>query len=110
MVSWRRVAGLASLLGSMTWLVVIPIWTYSASGGIVDRTIGALLDVPYRAGKHLAHVLFPDVSVPNAKAYYAAPLLGAAAEILLFMALWGAILAMFRLSRGEKARGRTPPS
>ncbi|MGA9041468.1 MAG: hypothetical protein WB421_13105 [Terriglobales bacterium] len=87
-----RDLGAAFLLALCSWFVLTPIWTHSSPGGIVDRAIGGLFYAPYRLGKHLAHVAFPDHgpdrAIRNPTGYYIAPLMGIAGEILFLMALW----------------------
>jgi hypothetical protein len=102
----RRDAVLAFLLACCSWLVLTPIWIYSSPGGLADRVIGGLFYVPYRLGKHLAHVVFhdhgPDRAIRNTTGYYVAPLMGIAGEVLLLMALWFIAIQMVRWMRAKK--------
>jgi len=103
----RRDVGAAFLLALCSWFVLTPIWTHSSPGGIVDRAIGGLFYAPYRLGKHLAHVAFPDHgpdrAIRNPTGYYLAPLMCIAGEILLLMALW---FIAIRIAHWMRARER----
>jgi hypothetical protein len=86
--SKRRDAVIAFVLACASWLVLTPIWIHASQGGWVDRVIGGLFYLPYRAGKHFAHVVFPNDATRNTTGYYAAPLMGVAGEVLFLMVLW----------------------
>jgi hypothetical protein len=89
MVNLRfRDFGLAFLLACFSWLILTPIWIHASPGGLVDTIIGGMFHIPYRVGKHLAHVLFPDSATRNTTRYYLAPIIGVAGEIVLLTALW----------------------
>jgi hypothetical protein len=98
----RRDVSLAVLLACLSWFVLTPIWIHSSPGGLVDRAIEGLFYLPYRAGKHLAHVVFPDGATRNTTRYYAAPLMGAMGEVFLLMALWFIGIRVVRWQRAEK--------
>jgi hypothetical protein len=88
----RRDFGLAALLSGCSWLVLTPIWIHSSKGGLADRAIEGLFSLPYRVGKHVAHLLFPDHGVNHAirnnTGYYLGPLMGVGGELVFLMAIF----------------------
>jgi hypothetical protein len=102
----RRDVGLAALLSGCTWLVLTLIWTHSSKGGLADRTIEGLFYLPYRGGKHLAHVLFPDHGVDHAirnnTGYYLGPLMGMGGELLFLAAILFLAIRVVRRLHVEK--------
>jgi hypothetical protein len=103
-ISRRRLRDLvlASLLACASWLILMPIWIHASPGGLTDKIIGGMFHVPYRAGKHLAHVLFPDSAARSTTRYYLAPMFGVAGEILLLTAVWLAGFGVVRLRQARK--------
>jgi len=87
LLKWQDVAA-AFLMACLAWPALMWVWAYAAPGGLVDTLIRTLFAVPYVAGRHLAHVVFPDAAAPNAYAYRFGPLLGTIGEILALMVLW----------------------
>ena len=101
----RRDVGWAFLLGCFSWLVLTPVWIRATPGGVADRLIGGLFSPAYRVGKHLAHVVFPNSSIPNTTAYYVTPLIGVAGEVLLLISLWLIGIGGVRWTRVSKHGG-----
>jgi len=101
----RRDVGWAFLLGCFSWLVLTPVWIRATPGGVADRLIGGLFSPAYRVGKHLAHVVFPNSSIPNTTAYYVAPLIGVAGELLLLILLWLIGIGVVRWTQSPKPDG-----
>jgi len=93
---------LAFLLACASWLILTPIWVHASPGGIVDTIIGGMFHVPYRAGKHLAHVLFPDSATRSTTRYYLAPIFGVAGEILILTSVWLTGFSVVRLRQARK--------
>jgi hypothetical protein len=98
----RRIVWAAFFMACASWLVLTPVWVYCSPGGLADRVIGALFSPPYRAGKHVAHLIFRDSSLRNATAYYIAPFLGAIGEVLFLMGLWVIGMGLVRWIRGKE--------
>jgi hypothetical protein len=102
----RRDLGSAFLLACCSWFVLTPIWIYSSPDGLADRVIGGLFRVPYRWGKLLAHLVFPDLgpdnTIRNTTGYYVAPLMGIAGEVLLLAVLWLIGIRIVRWMHAEK--------
>jgi hypothetical protein len=100
---------LAFLLACFSWLVLTPIWIHASPGGLADTIIGGLFHVPYRVGKHFAHLLFPDSVTRNTTRYYLAPMMGIAGEILLLTALWLAGIRVVRWRQAVKQKSSSAP-
>src|SRR5215469_218350 len=95
------------LLACFSWFLLTAVWTVAPPGGLYDKIVGGLFSIPYRAGKHLTHVVLPNTSVRNATAYYLAPVVGICSEILLLLLLWLTVIAIGRLARGARLDGPT---
>lgn len=90
------------LLACISWFLLTAVWTVATPGGLYDKIVGGLFSIPYRAGKHLTHVILPNTSVRNASAYYLAPVVGICSEILLLLLFWLTMIAIARLARGTR--------
>ena len=90
------------LLACISWFLLTAAWTVATPGGLYDKVVGGVFSIPYRAGKHLTHVILPNTSVRNATAYYLAPVVGICSEILLLLLLWLTLIAIGRLARGTR--------
>jgi hypothetical protein len=95
---------LAFLLACTSWLILTPIWIHASAGGLADKIIGGLFHVPYRVGKHLAHVLFPDSATRSTTRYYLAPMMGVAGEIVFLTAVCLAGICVVRSRQARKNR------
>jgi hypothetical protein len=101
-----RDVGVGLLLACISWFLLTALWTMATPGGLYDKIVGGLFSLPYRAGKHLTHVMLPNTSVRNATAYYIAPVVGIGSEILFLLLLWLAVLAIARSGRRVKRDGQ----
>jgi len=90
------------LLACISWFLLTAVWTVATPEGLYDKIVGGLFSIPYRAGKHLTHIILPNTSIRNATAYYLAPLVGVCSEILLLLLLWLTVIAIARLARGTR--------
>jgi hypothetical protein len=86
------------------------IWLYATPGGLADGLIGGLFALPYRAGRHLARVVFTGSSVRDPVAYRVAPLIGVATEILVLTFVWLVIARLVRRVRKQPPGGEKQPS
>lgn len=97
----------AFFLGALSWLLLMLIWLYSSPGGLVDRVIATVFSPAYLAGKHLAHVAFPNAENRNTTAHLIAPLTGVAGELLELTTLWFVgkwVLSLCRTKRRPHGR------
>jgi hypothetical protein len=77
--------GLAFLLATASWFLLVATDMHPRQGGPVDTAIWTVLSPVYRVGCDIGTIMFPRyASGVNGLV----PLFGAAAQILLLMALW----------------------
>lgn len=98
----------AFFLGFLSWLLLMPIWIHSSPGGLVDRVIGTVFSPAYLAGKHLAHLAFPNSENRNTTAHLVAPLTGVAGELLELMTLWFVGIRVLYTLRARRHYHRKP--
>ena len=100
-----RDLGVAFLVACISWVAITLAWSRATPGGNADKIINSLLSPPYRVGKHLGHVFFPNYSSRNTLGFYFAPLFGVAVELSCLMALWIVAVSCrrwFRVRKGAR--------
>jgi hypothetical protein len=93
---------LSALLGFVSWFVLIPVWTHSSQGGLIDRAIGALLAPASWLADRVGRVFFPDYLVPHSTAWYLIPLFGTVGQIGLLTIAWYVCIRIKRAVEPEQ--------
>jgi hypothetical protein len=93
----RTTLGLSFLFAVASYGVLLAIAAHSPlQGGPFNST---LLFAVFKAGFHVGRIVFPDYQTRGTTGFYLAPLCGALAQLLLFMAVWFASIRVVRWMR-----------
>jgi hypothetical protein len=96
----RTTLGLSFLLAVASYGVLVAIGVYSpVQGGPLNSE---LLFPVFKAGFHVGRIVFPDYQTLGTTGFFLAPLCGALAQLLLFMAVWFAAIRVVRWMRPAK--------
>jgi len=64
----------------------------------------------FRAGFYIGTLVLPDYTTRGTNAFYLVPLFGVAANFLVLMAFWFAVIRIVRWVRGSKSEDDTRPT
>jgi hypothetical protein len=102
----RSAQGLSFLLAFASYGILVVIGTHSPlQGGPLNSP---LLFPIFKAGFLFGTVVFPGYRTPGTAGFFLAPLCGALAQLLLFMAVWFAVIRVARWARPEKRDEGSP--
>jgi hypothetical protein len=102
----RTALGLSFLLAVASYGVLVAIGVHSPLQGGPRNS--ALLFPLYKAGFHVGRIVFPDYQTGGTADFILAPLCGALAQLLLFMAVWFAVVRVVRWMGPERPDGDVP--
>jgi hypothetical protein len=93
--------GLSFLLALASFFVVV--WRAADHpGGFFDALFGGPV---FTAGFYVGTIVFPNYMTRGTNGFYLAPLFGSAADFLLLMAFWFAVIRAVHWLRAEKQNG-----
>jgi hypothetical protein len=98
----RRSLLLSMALGFVSWIVLIPVWTHSVKGGLLDRAIKGLFAPTYWLADRIGALFFPDYLVPHSTGWYLVPLFATAGEIGLLTTAWYICIRIKRMVESEQ--------
>lgn len=94
-----RDASSAIVLALVSWFLIFLVWGHVTPNGPADHVIATLMRPPYRVGRHLAVVVFPEYEIWKSVGYYLAPALGILGEVATLAGIWLGLIQVRRWVR-----------
>lgn len=93
---------LSMVLGFVSWFALIPVWTHSAQGGLLDRATSGFFAPASWFADRIGGLFFPDYLVPHSTGWYLIPLFGTVGQIGLLTIAWYVCIRMKRAGEPEQ--------
>ena len=87
------------MLGSVSMLVLAPIWSASDPGGVPDKVIRVFLLPGANTGVWVARQIYAPATFK-----YLAPLFGAIGEVLFLSLIWFVVIELFSITNKRTIR------